>query len=428
MNFFPLKRCYNHCPYCLAQEFMDKKNETLSRENALEFIAFLRRNKRTTGKPLNELNIMGGEPMLYKDLAWLINKIQGNRDLLVGRFTIFTGGNFPARNLELLDGLSDVDVCLNLNEKKIYHSDEVYERIITNLEAMIDKKGLRVGLGYNIASLDFNGDEIIATAKKFGIDSLRIAIASPIYGSDNPNIVHPEQYKELSPKVFQFVKKCHANGIDVNLDCTVPYCFFTDSQCGWFTKHNQRSMLNGIRSCACGFGPLCISPTLQVSKCTVLDKISTPLKLFSSAYEIYDTVLNSIDYKFGTPDLYPKCATCPHRTRCSGGCPAWKKGFLDGPDRKDITDKLVGLFEENISLYWDNIEKKDDDMHAKFLENEKSIREIVKNLPEPNDTRILHVLYLYYNRVRNYKKRKYYYRKCIHHGGAEEFFNFKTQD
>ena len=94
MNLFPNKKCFNHCPYCLAQEFMDKKNETLSREDALEFIAFLRRNKKTTGKPLNELNIMGGEPMLYKDLAWLINKIQGNRDLLVGRFTIFTGGNF----------------------------------------------------------------------------------------------------------------------------------------------------------------------------------------------------------------------------------------------------------------------------------------------------------------------------------------------
>ena len=291
---------------------------------------------------------------------------------------------------------------------------------------MIDKKGLRVGLGYNIASLDFNGDEIIATAKKFGIDSLRIAIASPIYGSDNPNIVHPEQYKELSPKVFQFIKKCHANGIDVNLDCSVPYCFFTDSQCGWFTKHNQRSMLNGIRSCACGFGPLCISPTLQVSKCTVLDKISTPLKLYSSAYEIYDTVLNSIDYMFGTPNLYPKCATCPHRTRCSGGCPAWKKGFLDGPNRDEVVQKLVGLIEENISLYWDNIEKKDDALHAKFLENGKSIREIVKSLPEPNDTRILCVLYLYYKRVRNYKKSKYYYRNCIHHGGGPEFFNFKT--
>ena len=418
MNIFVTDICNNNCTYCFAQEFMQHKTE-LSEENAMKFIAFLKRNKKEIRKVLPELNIMGGEPLLYKKLGWFIKKIKSNRDKLVENFIIFTGGIFPTENLELLDSTGNVEVCLNLNEKKMYKSEKAYNLVINNLKTMVDKKYLQVGLGYNIASLDFNGDEIINTAKNFGIDHLRIAIASPVYGSDNKNIVHPEQYKELSPKVFRFIKKCHANGIRVNLDCRIPYCFFTERQIGWFVTHNQH-IQHGIKSCACGGGPLCVSPNLEVSKCTVFHKTNENLDMFTSIYDINGWVLNVIDHKFGTPDLFPKCSTCPHNKRCSGGCPAWKKDFLDKPEEWEDINKLIDLLNENIHLHDEYCESQDASTHDKFIKNEKLIREKFETFQRRTDPEMLYYMFLYYKRTGNSKQSRTYKRKAIHHGMSKE--------
>lgn len=418
MNIFVTDSCNNNCPYCFAQEFMHHRIE-LSEENAMNFIAFLKRNKKELHKVLPELNIMGGEPFLYKKLGWFIKKIKSSREKLVNDFIIFTGGIFPTKNLELLNGVGNVEVCLNLNEKKTYASENAYNLVIKNLKTMIDKKYLQVGLGYNIASLDFNGEEIIDTAKRFGIDHLRIAIASPVYGSDNPHIVHPEQYKELSPKVFKFIQKCHANGLRVNLDCRIPYCFFTERQIGWFVTHNQH-ISEGIKSCACGGGPLCISPDLKVSKCTVFHTTNADLEMFSSVYDINGWVLNAIDHKFGNPDLFPKCETCPHKKRCSGGCPAWKQNFLDKPDEWEDTNKWIDLLNTNIRLHSKYCETQDCTVYDDFIRNGRLIKQVFESFHRKNDPEMLYYMFLYYKRTGNSKLSRRYKRKAIHHGLSQE--------
>lgn len=418
MNIFVTKVCNNNCPYCFAQEFMKERTE-LSEENALKFIEFLKRNKKEIRRPLPELNIMGGEPFLYKNLGWFIKKIRNRKEPLVGIFTIFTGGIFPTENLNLLDGIKGIGICLNLNERKTYTSESAYNQVIQNLKTMIDKKYLSVGLGYNIASLDFNGDEIIDTAKKFGINHLRIAIANPVYGSENPGVVHPKDYHLLAPKVFKFIKKCHANGIIVNLDCRIPLCFFTEKQIGWFFLHNQH-ISRGIQSCACGGGPLCVSPELQVSKCTVFHETTLHLDYFSSVYDINGWVLNEIDHKFGTPDLYPKCTTCPHRTRCSGGCPAWKKGFLDNPNEYDQLNEWVDLLNGNLHLYQLYTEKNDNALHNEFIQNGAKISKKFESLTRKKEPEMLYRMYLYHKMTGNSKQSRKYLRKAIHYGLDEE--------
>lgn len=419
MNIFVTKLCKNNCPYCFAQEFMQSRTE-LSRENATKFIEFLRRNKKNIRRILPELNIMGGEPFLYEDLGWFIKKIRSSKDQLVEIITIFTGGIFPTKNLDLLDGIGHTTaLCLNLNEKKTYASEAAYNQVIHNLKTMIDKKYLSVGLSYNIASLDFNGDEIIETSKKFGINHLRIAIANPVYGSENPGVVHPKDYHLLAPKVFKFIKKCHANSIIVNLDCRIPLCFFTEKQIGWFFLHNQR-ISRGIQSCACGGGPLCVSPELEVSKCTVFHKKTLHLDYFSSVYDINGWVLNEIDHKFGIPDLYPKCATCPHRTRCSGGCPAWKKGFLDNPDEYAQLNEWVDLLNKNLHLYQQYTETKDNAIHDEFIKNGAKISKKFESLTRKKEPDMLYRMYLYHKMTGNSKQSRKYLRKAIHYGLNEK--------
>jgi radical SAM protein with 4Fe4S-binding SPASM domain len=363
---------------------------------------------------------MGGEPFLYEDLGWFIKKIRSSKDQLVEIITIFTGGIFPTKNLDLLDGIGHTTaLCLNLNEKKTYASEAAYNQVIHNLKTMIDKKYLSVGLSYNIASLDFNGDEIIETSKKFGINHLRIAIANPVYGSENPGVVHPKDYHLLAPKVFKFIKKCHANSIIVNLDCRIPLCFFTEKQIGWFFLHNQR-ISRGIQSCACGGGPLCVSPELEVSKCTVFHKKTLHLDYFSSVYDINGWVLNEIDHKFGIPDLYPKCATCPHRTRCSGGCPAWKKGFLDNPDEYAQLNEWVDLLNKNLHLYQQYTETKDNAIHDEFIKNGAKISKKFESLTRKKEPDMLYRMYLYHKMTGNSKQSRKYLRKAIHYGLNEK--------
>lgn len=418
MNIFVTKICNNNCPYCFAKDFMKERTE-LSEENAIKFIEFLRRNKKEIKMALPGLNIMGGEPFLYQNLGWLIRKIKSNKEKLVENFSIFTGGIFPTENLNLLDGIKNLQICLNLNEKKAYSSESAYNLVLHNLKTMIDKKFMQVGLGYNIASLDFNGDEIIETAKKFGINHLRIAIANPVYNSKDIHVVSPDKYPELAPKVFKFIKKCHANSIIVNLDCRIPLCFFTEKQIGWFFLHNQH-ISTGIQSCACGGGPLCVSPELKVSKCTVFHETNLHLDNFSSVYDINGWVLNTIDHKFGTPNLYPKCSKCPHKTRCSGGCPAWKKGFLDGPNENEQLNEWIDLLNENLHLYWQYIETNDNAIHDKFIKNGTKISKKFESLTRKNKPEILYRMYLYHKMTNNSKQSRKYLRKAIHYGLDEE--------
>ena len=424
MNIFVTKICNNNCPYCFAKDFMKERTE-LSEENAIKIIEFLQRNRKEIKMALPELNIMGGEPFLYKNLGWFIKKIQTNKELLTRRIIVFSGGIFPTKNLDLLDKIENVDICLNLNEKRSYSSENAYNLVLHNLKTMIDKKHMRVGLGYNIASMDFCGDKIIETTKKFGIDHLRIAIANPVYNSKEIHVVSPDKYPELSTKVFKFIKKCHANGIEVNLDCRVPYCFFTERQIGWFFTHNQ-DIARGIQSCACGGGPLCVSPELEVSKCTVFHETSANLQMFSSVYDINGWVLNAIDAKFGIPDLYPKCAKCPHRTRCSGGCPAWKKDFLNNPGECEQINELMNLLNENVCLYREYLKTKEDSIHDRFLQNGKIISERSKNLPRKPDPEMYYFLYLYYKETKNSKQSQKFKRKAIHYGVNPNFMNFNS--
>jgi len=415
MNIFVTQFCLNGCKYCFAKLFM-MGQKYLTRKNAWLFLWFLIKNTIKRRAVLPELNIMGGEPFLYKDLGWFLRLL--NRFRIVKQITVFTGGNVPTENLKMLD--KKCHVCLNLNERKDYKQSQDWDLITKNLATLIDEMHIRVALSYNIYSLDFNGEEIIDIAQKFGIEHIRIAIASPIYNHVGyTQLVHPKDYRELAPKVFDFVKACNSKGIKVNLDCRVPYCFFTKEQIGWFVQNDQH-ITGGIKTCLCG-GPICISPDLMVSKCTVFSEIEEPLSKFSSIDDIFDFIYHSVDSRFGIPDLYDHCKICEHNTYCSGGCPAWKENFHNNPDEVEQNNEVMVLMQKNIELY----QKQGNDI-PEFRENERTILEKVKYLPRRPDPLMYYLLSQYYCSTDRKEEALRYSRLSINANGMASF-NWKIK-
>jgi len=414
MNIFVTSSCGGQCRYCLAKVFMRVK-KTLTKWNAYRFLWFLIKNAIKRKSILPELNVMGGEPFLYDKLGWFLRLL--NRFKVVRYYTVFTGGIFPTENLEMLNGIKNCHVCLNLNEKKDYKPD-VYELIIKNLTTLIDEKHIRVGLSFNIYSLNFNGDEIIETAEKFGITHIRFAIASPIYNHIGlTELVHPKDYPKLEPKVFDFIKKCDEKGITVNLDCRLPRCFFTEEHIGWFVQNNH-DIAKGLQPCLCG-GPTCISPDLMVSKCTVFSDVSEHLSKFSTIDEIIDWEYHSLDSRFGIPNLYPKCANCKHNTYCSGGCPAWKENWINNPDEVNKDKDLIIVMKCNIQIF----ESLGQDAlnYSVFKVIEKEMLKRFSRLPRKPDPIMLQVLAYYYESTGREELAQKYKRQANNAGDVSYF-------
>ena len=112
-------------------------------------------------------------------------------------------------------------IVFNVNEKASYLNPKHQAIVLENIEYAISL-GYHVCIGFNIFHHGFDGMEIINLCQKFGISHLRFSVACPIYGSIHNTVVPFTEYRQLSNRVFQFLKDCFEAGIEANsrLPCT----------------------------------------------------------------------------------------------------------------------------------------------------------------------------------------------------------------
>lgn len=339
MNLIITDKCTNSCPYCFAAHEMQKNKEQniLTKDSLDKFLNFL----RNESSPIR-LNIIGGEPLIYPHLEYLLERLNSEKAIVHSVF--FTGGIVSQKVFDKLSSYNETTSLLfNLNERKTYMNPKHHDQVISNIEYAI-RHGIRSGIGYNIYKNDFEASEIIKHCISFGIKDLRFAVACPVYNQVSETVVPPKGYKDLSERIFNFLMQCYTEGIHAHLDCTLPLCFFSLSQLGMLAKTHPQII---SRMGKCGM-PIDVNYDLSVFRCFSFSS-HYPVKLtdFSSIDEIKIFFSDAIDSRLFKPKIKEECQNCQFATFCNGGCLSNNRNFLNAASKNEIMTQAYELINSN---------------------------------------------------------------------------------
>jgi molybdenum cofactor biosynthesis enzyme MoaA len=213
MNLIVVDKCTNHCAYCFAATEMAKSTArgTLSRSDIEILVEFVRRSG-----PGFQLNVIGGEPFLYPDLSYLLDRLYSLQSF--DSATVFTGAIFNSQALHRIAHHAErTGILVNLNERRDYQHASEYDVVLRNVESFVDT-GFHVSIGFNIWRSDFDYYEILDVCRRHGIEHLRWTVAYP-ESKPKPGItvLRPDQYPEVARRCAAMLEAAYASGIDAYL-------------------------------------------------------------------------------------------------------------------------------------------------------------------------------------------------------------------
>jgi MoaA/NifB/PqqE/SkfB family radical SAM enzyme len=319
MNLILSRECGNSCPYCFDEaERQGGQRQFISMEEVAAFA------KWASNARLPYLSLSGGEPFLHPKLEMIVKLFRQNCRGTALR--ILSGGVF---NKDMLDKISPEDggIIFNINEPRDYENPKHFAKVINNVETAV-RKGFKVGIGFNVWRPDFDTSFIPKLAYRLGLPRFTWAIANPIKGYPS-KAISPEQYGEVSERCFQMLQEAARYNIEAGLDCSLPLCFFTESQMGWVRQyHPGTASLMGT----CEPPPIDVTPELEVIRCFACSKAARlKLKDFSNQGEIEEWFQKHIDAQLLHRGVFPYCSECQHlkEGRCYGGCLACREDDVD---------------------------------------------------------------------------------------------------
>lgn len=316
MNLIVVDKCTNYCKYCFASNEMAKNNAkaALKDENIPYVLDFIRNSG-----PNFELNVIGGEPFLYRQLPYLLEQVLELEN--VSKICVFTGGIVASKVVEQISHLDStrVNFMFNMNEKKDYKTEREYDLVLQNFDLVLSY-GFKAIFGYNIYEKEFNYKEIIELCREYGTPILRWTIAFPeLVKNQFTTTLLPDEYKLVSNRVADFLEEAYQHGIKAGLDCPIPKCFFNNEQMGRIAL-TQPLTINSIKSC----GPVIdVTPDLEVFRCYALSDLKrsklTDFKNFQEAISFYE---KNVDELYNIPQTFDYCSTCEFALNktCYGGC------------------------------------------------------------------------------------------------------------
>lgn len=332
------KVCNLNCPYCFANEFVNKESSYISMENFEKAKEFL----LTGGE---HIGLIGGEPTTHPQILEIMqNIIDDNR---VKHCTIYTNAiKFDDIVYKFTD--SKFSTLINVNSETVMGKHK-YERMMNNIDMLHNKfsMGKRVAFGYNIHGTDFDYDYIIDLCKKYNKDSLRISICVP----NNPeykNLRSLEWFRLVKPRLIQFFEDLYKNEIVPHYDCNcLPICVTSAQDKELLVKiyklANERQVTtNLLTTCSDCCPVIDILPDLNAVRCFGMsDHLKLPIENFANIHDLskcFSTLIDSYKYVVYSN---PECGDCPKRIAqdCIAGCLAYKDAAIK--EARELIEKYT---------------------------------------------------------------------------------------
>lgn len=313
--------CNLKCPYCFADEFVNKNPREISIKDfkkALDFALSSGYDER--------IGLIGGEPTLHSNfkeiLVMLIN------DSRVKNVTIFTNG------IKIIDFINEIShpkmhLLINCNSPKNM-GDKAFNTMVSNIETLIEKHYLRdrITLGINMYKPNFDYKYILEILTRFKMPSVRTSISVP---NVKEYIENPLAYFEkMKPRVLEFYNKLGQVGVIPFFDCNaMPSCVWTSKERSKAMKvyPNAISKTN-IFNLEVKCNPIIdILPDLTIIRCFGLSEHTKKrLSDFNNIEEARNYYLRTIDAFSCNTCHSNECSNCRERLvgKCNGGCLCFK--------------------------------------------------------------------------------------------------------
>lgn len=316
-------RCNLRCPYCFANEFVNKESSDITIDAFKEAVDFI----TSSGKA--RIGLIGGEPLVHPLFDEFVNYLINRDD--VSLISVFTNGIQMQNHIDILKN-PKVDILVNCNSPEQI-GEKAYAKIVEALDVLVPiKEQDSVSLGFNLHYVNVDKYEYaFALLQRYNMDIARISLAIPD-AKDINGQRSIDFFKQRKVFLMDVYRKLDSIGVIPNLDCNVPpQCVWNKEEVEWLKQYKAK--FKGIRTNIIGHCSTCepvidILPSLQSIRCFGLsDSTKVSIRNFRTIDELYDYYSNTFDMKLQRKPCFNNCKTCDefYNNSCMGGCLIFKE-------------------------------------------------------------------------------------------------------
>ena len=162
-------RCNFRCTYCMPKEIFDRHYQFLGKEKLLTFEEIFRLARLFSRLGVRKIRLTGGEPLMRKELEYLIEMLASIPDL---DLSLTTDGSFPLQRVRTLKkaGLQRMTVSLDALENSVFQAmndvDCPVDRVLAWIDACADAGLAPVKINM-VVKRGVNEDSILPMARYF---------------------------------------------------------------------------------------------------------------------------------------------------------------------------------------------------------------------------------------------------------------------
>ncbi len=309
-NIFLTRKCNLKCPYCFADEFVNKANEEITTENFIRALDFIKTS------PQERVGLIGGEPTLHPEFKTFLELLNSDNDVKI--YTIYTNGLEIDKYIDYF--IKDkTGMLVNCNPPKDL-GDKNYNKLKRNLK-LLKKNDKNFHMGINLYSDRMDYSYIFDLLKMVGHRALRFSTALP--NSAKEQVSNPlESYRKFKPFLFKFFNDCLKNDVIPTNDCnSIPNCLLTVEEkrlllkLDIIAKQNREEKVGGVIDTAFTCMPVIdIMPNLQAVRCFGLSNVlKVPIDNFRNLESLKKYFYNKIDVYAKLSFENQECEDCKSR-------------------------------------------------------------------------------------------------------------------
>ena len=330
-NIMMTDACNLSCPYCFANEFVNKNKNDITEvayDTAVNFIV--------GDGSHTSVGLIGGEPTIHAHFDYLMRKLLA--DNRVNSVMVYTNGILMNRFWDVLCH-PKTHLLVNVNPPENI-GEANFQQLRENLRILIEEKMCtdRVTLGINMYQSDFKYDYLLNLLKRFHLHHVRVSITVPNLDEERNKDAH-SYFRSMKPRMFEFFHNLFRNEIVPNFDCNkIPFCLVTDEERSQFLPYLDNAYIrqsisrSNIATIDVHCSPVIdIRQDLTAVRCFGLSSCTKQrIADFAGIRELEHYYLRTIDAFAYNTSYCATCVDCHFRKvmRCSGGCLAYKIGHI----------------------------------------------------------------------------------------------------
>ncbi|NLA88104.1 MAG: radical SAM protein [Clostridiales bacterium] len=333
-NIMVNETCNLRCPYCFAEEFVNKSPKEMTLEDFRKALDFVLGDNSD-----RQVGIIGGEPLLYTHIDEAMRIALG--DPRAEYVMIYTNAVELDRLAPEILEHPKFRMLVNCNSPEDMGA-KAFEKMRQNiLRFQRDHSGDgRFRLSVNIYRPDFDYSYVIPLAQEMGFDVIRMSVSVPQNG-DLKGKSPLEYFHDMKLVAMRFVCDMIRCGVITGFDCNfLPSCVLTRDEYDsvmaakdvfysalskrYSEEFWQRSIVCETHNCT---PVIDILPDLRAIRCFGLSEYTKrDIRDFRSIGELRDHYINTVDRPAHSLWTSDECKDCLERElgACSGGCLLFK--------------------------------------------------------------------------------------------------------